>query len=141
ALVVLLYGSEYAVVGPLMQLFLLFNIAQRLFGGGAHQAALYVLGRQGLALGAQWAGLVGTVALGALLIPQGGALGGPAGALIAVGTGQLGAELLQLALVWRFLGRSYPIPFGLRICLALAPAVLLAAFWPSAWVLHQRIHI
>jgi O-antigen/teichoic acid export membrane protein len=140
-LVVLLYGSSFAVVGPLMGLFLLFNIAQRLAGGGAHQAALYVLGRQGLALATQWAGLVMTLALGVVLIPRGGVLGGPAGALIAVGTGQLGAELIQLALVWRFLQRTYPMRFGLRICLALTPAVLLSMFWPPAWLLHQRLSL
>src|SRR5262249_29074054 len=140
-LVVLLYTSRFAVVGPLMGLFLLFNIAQRLAGGGAHQAALYVLGRQGLALATQWAGLVMTLALGMLLIPRGGVLWGPAGALTAVGAGQLGAELLQLALVSRFLRRTYPIRFGLRICLALTPPVLLAALWPSAWLLHQRVPV
>src|SRR5262249_35003557 len=78
-------------------------------------------------------------ALGVLLIPQGGTLGGPAGALVAVGTGQLGAELIQLVLVWRFLHRTYPIRFGLRICLALAPPVVAAALWPSTWLLHEPL--
>ncbi len=121
---VLLYGAQFAAVGALMQIFLVFNIVQRLAGGGSHQAALYVLGRQRWAFAAQVIGLLLTLGVGAALIPRPGSLGGPAGALIAVGAGQVAVELLQLALAWRILRRAYPIPFGLRIVLSLAPAVL-----------------
>jgi O-antigen/teichoic acid export membrane protein len=124
AIAVLLYGPDFAPVGALMQVFLVFNIAQRIAGGGSHQAALYVLGRQRWAFATQVAGLLLTVVIGAALIPQKGIFGGPGGALIAVGAGQVAVELLQLALAWRLLRRAYPIQFGLRVVLALAPAVL-----------------
>ncbi len=135
AIATALYGAQYTAVGPLMQIFLVFNIAQRLAGGGSHQAALYVLGRQRLVLITQYAGIAATIALCLLLIPRGGAIGGPAGALIAVGIGQVGVETAQLVMAWRFLRRKYPLRFGLRVCLALILPVLLAVFWhPSAWL-------
>ena len=124
---VLLYGPQFAPVGVLMQVFLVFNIVQRIAGGGSHQAALYVLGRQTWAFAAQVAGLLLTIVIGALLIPRQGTFGGPGGALIAVGAGQVVVELLQLALAWRMLRRPYPIQFGLRVLLALAPALLVTA--------------
>jgi O-antigen/teichoic acid export membrane protein len=128
AVAALLYPATFAEVGVLMQVFLVFNIAQRIAGGGSHQAALYVLGRQRWAFAAQAAGLLLTLIVGALLIPQPGLFGGAGGALIAVGAGQVLVEVLQLALTWRLLRRAYPVQFGLRVVLALAPAVLVAAF-------------
>jgi O-antigen/teichoic acid export membrane protein len=129
-----LYGAQYAPVGPLMQLFLVFNIAQRLAGGGAHQAALYVLGRQRLALITQVSGLALTVVLGIILIPLPGMFGGPAGMLIALGVSRVAVEGVQLALAWRFLQSKYPLRFGLRVCLGLIPAIGVALWLhPSNW--------
>ena len=134
AIATTLYGPDFAPVGPLMQLFLAFNIAQRLAGGGAHQAALYVLGRQRVAVVTQWGGLALTALLAAILIPQPGMLGGPGGALIALGTGRVVVEAIQLAYAWRLLRSKYPLRFGLRVCLALIPAVVVAAFLhPTSW--------
>jgi O-antigen/teichoic acid export membrane protein len=141
AIAVLLYGHDNAAVGPLMRIFLVFNIAQRLAGGGSHQAALYVLRRQGSAFAAQAAGLLLTLGLGVLLIPQGGEVGGAAGALIAVGAGQVAVELLQLALVWRVLRRGYPIQFGIRVSLAVVPALLLAALLPLDMLVRAPAHL
>jgi O-antigen/teichoic acid export membrane protein len=128
---VLLYGERYAAVGPLLTILILFTLGQRLAGGGSHQAALYVLGRQQLALWAQAGALVVTIGLGVLLIPQHGSVGGAAGALIAVGIGQVGAEVLQLVLAWRFLRRPYPVRCATRLCLALIPAMVFIALLPS----------
>lgn len=130
AIAVLLYGADFASVGRLMQVFLIFNIVQRLAGGGSHQAALYVLGRQGWALITQWAGLALTLALGFALVRSTGPLSGPTGALIAVGAGQVGVELAQLALVWRFVRRAYPVGFALRASAAVLPAVLVSLLLP-----------
>ena len=140
AIAVVLYGVDFAAVGPLMQVFLVFTLIQRIAGGGSHQAALYVLGRQRLALWSQWGGLLVTLILGAMLVPQHSNVGGPAGALIAVGVGKVGVELVQLALAWRFLQRRYPLRFGFRVCLALIPAMVLAALWhPSALLLPSHL--
>jgi O-antigen/teichoic acid export membrane protein len=134
AIAIVLYSEQYAAVGPLMTIFLGFNILQRLAGGGSHQAALYVLGKQRLSLALQLVGLVITIVLGVLLIPTTGSLGGPAGALIAVGAGQVAVEVMQLAAAWRLLRRKYPLRFGLRVCLALiAPVVVASVIHPSAW--------
>ncbi|MEO7002529.1 MAG: oligosaccharide flippase family protein [Ktedonobacterales bacterium] len=133
AIALFLYGRRYTAVGGLLTIFILFTLLQRLAGGGTHQAALYVLGRQGLAFVFQFGGLVLTLALGYLLIPllttRLGTLGGPAGALIAVGAGQVGVEIAQLIAVSRSLRRSYPNGFGARLCLALVPPTLLSGMW------------
>ncbi len=134
AIAIALYGPSFAPVGPLMQTFLVFNILQRIAGGGAHQAALYVLGRQRLALITQWVGLAITAGLAIVLIPMHTMFGGAAGALIAVGVGQVGIEFVQLAYSWRLLKSKYPFRFGLRVVLALIPPVLVALeVHPSAW--------
>jgi len=130
-----LYTAKYTDVGPLMQLFLVFNILQRVCGGGSHQAALYVIGRQTLALWTQVGGLVLTVVVGIILIPMHGPLGGAAGALVAVGISQVLVEIIQLILAAFYLKRSYPIRFSGRVLLALIPATVLTWFFhPSAWI-------
>lgn len=134
AIATVLYTDKFAAVGPLMAIFLVFNILQRLAGGGSHQAALYVLGKQRIALYMQWAGLTITLLLGVLLIPANGWFGGPAGALIAVGVGQVAVEIMQLVYTWRLIKRTYPLRFGLRVCLALiAPMLVASVIHPSAW--------
>jgi O-antigen/teichoic acid export membrane protein len=140
SIAVILYGSRYAPVGPLMQLFLVFNVLQRLAGGGAHQAALYVLGRQRWAFLAQWLGFVATLLIGAALV-RGGPFAGAPGALIAVGAGQVGAELLQLAFVWRFVGSSYPLRFAARLCAAVLLPVAVGVLWPADTLLAVHLSL
>ncbi len=129
SIAVALYGVNNIGVGDLMQIFLVFNIAQRLGGGGSSQAALYVIGKQWLALLTQWIGLIVTVGLALALVPATGLIGGAAGALIAVGVGQAGVEFAQLILASHYLHRKYPIRFTLRVCLALIPPIALAYLW------------
>ncbi|MBA3826071.1 MAG: polysaccharide biosynthesis C-terminal domain-containing protein, partial [Ktedonobacterales bacterium] len=128
------YGSAYSEAAMLMQIFLLFNIFYLLAGGNAHQAALYVLGRQRVALIINWASLAVTAGLAALLIPNTGPLGGPTGALVAIGVGQAGAVVVQLAYAWRLLHAKYPIRFSARVLLALLPATAVVyVIHPSTW--------
>lgn len=127
-IVLVLYGKTYAPAAILMQVFLIFNMFYLLAGGNAHQAALYVLGRQRLALLTQWMGLLVTGIIAYILIPQPGMYGGPDGALIAIGVGQVGTVVWQLILAWRLLHAKYPIRFSVRVVLALIPPVLLAVF-------------
>ncbi len=138
SIVYVLYGATYAPAAILMQVFLLFNIFYLLAGGNAHQAALYVLGRQRLALLTQWAGLALTAGMAYILIPRAGMFGGPDGALIAIGTGQAATVVAQLAIAWRLLHAKYPIRFSARVVLALIPPLLLAVFvHPRAWLPHH----
>lgn len=138
---VALYGPQYVSVGPLMQLFLLFNIAQRLGGGGSHQAALYVIGKQRLALWTQWGGLVVTLMIGILLIPSHTIFNGPAGALVAVGTGQVIVEFVQLAMASIYLQDKYPIRFGIRVVAAMILPMIVTWLWQPAQVLRFKIQI
>jgi O-antigen/teichoic acid export membrane protein len=125
AIMGVLYGSDYAAAGPLLALFLALNALVRLAGGGAHDAALYVLGRQQWVVVSRW-GSLGVLALGdVLLIPRFGA----AGALLAVGLAQLAAELFLLALARRALARPYPVPFMLRVLAALTPPLIVTIVW------------
>ncbi len=131
AIMGVLYGSSYAAAGPLLALFLALNALVRLAGGGAHDAALYVLGRQQWVVVSRW-GSLGVLALGdVLLIPRFGA----AGALLAVGLAQLAAELFLLALARRALARPYPVSFMLRVLAALMPPLVVTIFWrPSTFL-------
>jgi O-antigen/teichoic acid export membrane protein len=119
AIVTLLFGKNYADVGPLLQVFLGFTIVTRVAGGGAHQAALFVLGRQRIVVYLQWAALILTAILGLALIP----LLGPAGALIAAGLPPVLVEFAQLAVLWRLLPWRYPLRFIIRCALAMSVPV------------------
>lgn len=131
AIVVLLFGRAYAGVGSLLQLFLIFNILTRVSGGGTHQAALYVLGKQRFVVFLQWASLALSAVLGFLLIPQ----AGPMGALIATGLPPVLVELAQLARLLPSLNKRYPLSFVLRYGLAMALPVLAGVFWhPQGWL-------
>lgn len=118
AIITLFFRSEYAGVAPLLQVFLVFNILTQLSGGNAHQAALYVLGKQRAVVALQWGGLALTALLGVALIP----FFGPMGALIATGAPPVLINLAQLAIIWPALHRGYPLRFVARYAVAmLAP--------------------
>jgi O-antigen/teichoic acid export membrane protein len=119
AIVTLLFGRDYAPVGPLLQVFLGFTIVTRVAGGGAHQAALFVLGRQQIVVYLQWAALVLTAILGFVLIPP----LGPVGALIAAGLPPVLVEFAQLAVLWRLLPWRYPLRFILRCAMVMSVPV------------------
>ena len=125
AIVALLFGHQYDGVGPLLQLFLAFNILTRIAGGGTHQGALYVLGKQRFVVVLQWSSLGLTALLGIVLIPN----FGPMGALIATGLPPVLVELAQLAYVWPSLNRRYPLRFVARYALALSAPVAVGLAW------------
>lgn len=124
----LLFGQNYADAGPLLALFLALNALVRLGGGGAHEAALYVLGRQRWVVLARSGALVVLLGADALLIPRYGV----AGALLAVGLAQLAAQMAEILLACRALGQSFPLRFVGRVLLALGPALLFALLWRPA---------
>ncbi|HEX6818000.1 MAG TPA: hypothetical protein VF120_06455 [Ktedonobacterales bacterium] len=125
AIVRILYGTPYAAVGPLLALFLVLNGIVRLCGGGASEAALYVLGRQRWVVAGRWASLALLGIGDALLIPRLGV----AGALLAVGLAQVGAELFELTLARHWLARAYPAAFMLKVLVAAAPGLVLTSVW------------
>jgi len=134
AIVTLFYGAPYAAVGLLLQVILAFTIATRLAGGGFHQAALYVLGKQRVVVVSQWLSLGLTVLLGFLFIPP----LGPLGALIATGLPPVLVELCQLAVLWLALRRPYPLRFVLRYALALLPPIIATLLWSFLVERHVR---
>src|SRR5579875_1311485 len=103
-----LYGNNYAPVGPLLAIFLFFNILVRVLG--------------------QWIGLLVVALIGIALIPR----WGPAGALVADGISQLVTGALLLAFLWNVLPRKYPLGFTLRFLLALVLAALPGILWHPA---------
>jgi O-antigen/teichoic acid export membrane protein len=128
----LLYGSNYDPVGPLLAIFLFFNVIVRILGTTIHQSTLYVMGRSRLVVLAQFVGLVGVLVIGILLIPY----WGPAGALVADGISQIIIGGLLLAFVSRDLPEKYPLGFTLRFLLALTIAALPGIIWhPSGRVM------
>src|SRR3989440_5033096 len=97
-----LYGANYDPVGPLLAIFLFFNILVRVLGTSMHQYALYVIGKARLVVLSQWIGLAAVIGIGILLIPH----WGPAGALVADGLGQVLIGALLLTFLWPVLSRK-----------------------------------
>jgi O-antigen/teichoic acid export membrane protein len=127
-----LYGSRYTAVGPLFAIFLFFNIFARILGTTINQYALYVTGKARLVVLSEWAGLIGVIAIGVILIPVYGA----AGALIADGIARIITGILMLAFLWNALPHKYPLGFTLRFLLALTLAALPGILWhPTSRVL------
>jgi O-antigen/teichoic acid export membrane protein len=124
-IVTILYPKTYAPVGPLLAIFLFFNLIVRILGTTIHQSTLYVLSKARLVVIAQWIGLASILGLGIVLIPR----YGPAGALIADGIAKALAGALLLAFLWRDLPNKYPIGFTLRFLLALTLAALPGIVW------------
>jgi O-antigen/teichoic acid export membrane protein len=125
AILRVLYPAPYEQAGPLLALFLVFNGLVRMAGGGASEAALYVLGRQRWVVAARWVSLLVLGVCDVFLIPAFGA----AGALLAVGIAQVGVEFFELALARHLLARAYPIGFVVRVLVAVAPALVLTSLW------------
>lgn len=131
AIMRVLYGQRYAAAGSLLALFLALNALVRVAGGGAHDAALYVLGRQHWVVISRWGSLVVLALADILLIPRFSVAGG----LLAVGLAQVASELFTLVLARLALARHYPMPFVWRVLAALTPALLVTALWrPSSLV-------
>lgn len=123
-----LYTSAYAPVGPLLAIFLVFNIFYRIIGTTIHQASLYVIGKPYTVVISQWSALLLIIVLGIVLVPR----FGPAGALIADGTAKALTGVFMLTFLLRRLPRKYPLgvlSFTLRFLLALSIAALPGLFW------------
>jgi len=123
-----LYGAAYEAVGPLLAIFLFFNILVRVLGTTMHQFTLYVIGKPGKVVLGQWIGVLALVVIGIALIPH----WGPAGALIADGVAQVVTGALLLAFLWRDLPRKYPLDFTLRLLFGLIVAALPSIIWHPA---------
>src|SRR5260370_18184083 len=89
----------------------------RLAGGGAHSAALYVLGQSRWVVFANWLALGVIAGLDIPLIPRFGVLG----ALLAVGVAKIVSGLLQLVVAQRALARPYPLLLLVRVLPAVVP--------------------
>lgn len=123
-----LYGVAYVAVGPLLAIFLFFNLLTRVSGSTMHQYTLYVIGKPGKVVLGQWLGLLALVVIGIALIPR----WGPAGALVADGIAQVVTGGLLLTFLWRELPRKFPLDFTLRLLLALLLAAVPSILWHPA---------
>ncbi|MBX5451297.1 MAG: polysaccharide biosynthesis C-terminal domain-containing protein, partial [Thermogemmatispora sp.] len=118
ALIAHLLYQGYEPVGPLLALFLIFQILIRTLGTSVHQSTLYVVGRAWQVVLGQWVSLLSLIILGIILIPR----WGPAGALIADGLAQVIGGALLLSFLRRLLPERYPLGYTLRLLLGLALA-------------------
>ncbi len=129
-----LYGSRYDAVGPLLAIFLGFNILVRILGSAIHQSGLYVIGKPGLVVLSQWVSLCIVILVGIVLVPQFGA----AGALIADGLAKTVTALLLLLFILRSVPRQYPRAL-LTFTLRFLPALIIAALPGILWHPTDRI--
>jgi O-antigen/teichoic acid export membrane protein len=125
AIMRVLYTSKYAAAGPFLALFLVLNGLVQVLGGGAHQWALYVLGRQRWVVVSQWIALGVLALVGIVLTPRFGV----AGALLSIGVARLIAQVIQLAVARSVVGRAYPVAFVARMLVALVLPAALSALW------------
>lgn len=137
-----LYGSTYDPVGPLLAIFLFFNLLVRIIGTTIHQSTLYVMGKPRLVVLSQWPAILCLIATGVVLIP----LFGPAGALLADGIAKTLTGTLLLIFVLRDLPRHYPkelliftIRFLLALVLAALPGILILFWHPSDRILQAVV--
>ena len=121
----ILYGSNYDPVGPLLAIFLFFNIITRILGTTIHQSTRNVMGKSRLVVLAQFIGLLAVTLIGIMLIPH----WGPAGALVADGISQIITGSILLAFLSKDLPERYPLGFTLRMLLALTLAALPGIIW------------
>jgi O-antigen/teichoic acid export membrane protein len=129
-----LYGSNFDPVGPLLAIFLFFNVIVRVLGTLIHQPTLYVVGKARLVVLSQWIGMLAVIVLGILFI--GYFKLGPAGALMADGIAKSITGILLLAFLWKDLPHKYPLGFTLRFLLALILAAVPSMLWhPSDHIL------
>ncbi len=123
-----LYGSKFDPVGPLLAIFVFFNLLVRVLGTTIHQASLYVIGKPRSVVISQWVGILCVILFGSVLIP----LWGAAGALIADGIAKVVTGVLLLFFLLRYLPSHYPkelLSFTLRFLLALVIAALPFILW------------
>jgi O-antigen/teichoic acid export membrane protein len=123
-----LYGTKYDGVGPLLAIFLFFNLLSRILGTTIHQASLYVVGRARLVAFSQWIGILIIIASGIFLIPAFGA----AGALVADGLAKVAAAVLLLLFLLPVLPRQYPLDllvFSGRFLVAIFIAAIPSLLW------------
>ena len=123
-----LYGNKFDPVGPLLAIFVFFNLLVRVLGATIHQAGLYVIGKPRSVVISQWIGIVCVILAGSVLIP----LWGAAGALIADGIAKVVTGVLLLFFLLRYLPSQYPkelLSFTLRFLLALVIAALPSILW------------
>lgn len=123
-----LYGSKFDPVGPLLAIFVFFNLLARVLGTTIHQAGLYVIGKPRSVVISQWLGILCVILVGSVLIP----IRGAAGALIADGIAKAVTGVLLLFFLLRYLPSQYPkelLGFTLRFLLALVIAALPSILW------------
>lgn len=123
-----LYGSQFDPVGPLLAIFLFFNLLVRILGTTVHQASLYVLGKPGNVVLSQWFGILIVLGSGVIFVP----LLGAAGALIADGLAKVSTGILLLLFVGPRIPRHHRrelLVFTGRLMLALALAALPCVLW------------
>ncbi|GCF09134.1 lipopolysaccharide biosynthesis protein [Dictyobacter arantiisoli] len=124
----ILYGSAYDPVGPLLAIFLFFNLIVRILGTTIHQASLYVVGKARAVVIGQWTGILVMIGCAIILIPRLGA----AGALIADGIAKTITGILLLIFIIRSIPRHQSrelLNFTVRVMLALALAALPTLLW------------
>jgi O-antigen/teichoic acid export membrane protein len=127
-LAIALYGNKFADVGPLLAIFLAFNLFFRITGTPIHQSSLYIIGKAHTVVISQWLGLLLLIAIGIVLVPR----FGPAGALIADGIAKALTGIFMLGFILTRLPRKYPLgllSFTLRFLLALTIAAIPWLFW------------
>ncbi|HZO73548.1 MAG TPA: polysaccharide biosynthesis C-terminal domain-containing protein [Ktedonobacteraceae bacterium] len=137
-----LYGSNYDPVGPLLAIFLFFNLLVRIIGTTIHQSTLYVMGKPRLVVLSQWPAILCLIATGVVLIP----LFGPAGALLSDGIAKTLTGVLMLIFVLRDLPRHYPKElliftsrFLLALFLAALPGILILLWHPANRLLQAAV--
>ncbi|WP_201362084.1 lipopolysaccharide biosynthesis protein [Dictyobacter formicarum] len=124
----ILYGSKFDPVGPLLTIFLFFNLLVRILGTTIHQSGLYVLGKPRQVVTSHWLSILIVIGVGIICIP----IFGAAGALIADGLAKTTTGILLLIFIAPHIPttqRREVLVFTGRFMLALTLAALPCLLW------------
>lgn len=115
-----LYGVEYRPGVILYQIFASFMLFARYLGGRSHTIALYALDKQNTVFIIRLILGVFNISVNAFLIPKWGAMG----ALIGTGFSALLTSLVELIVVSRLIGASYPFSYMAKILISSLIAIV-----------------
>lgn len=116
-IITVFYSEKFIAAAVMLRVAMFLGLPVRLIGGGTNVSVLYSLGKERIALYCRGACGISNIILDIILIPRYGAMG----AIVATLVPGAVANIVEYALVRRFIGTRYPLAFAIKVvCAAIA---------------------